>query len=292
LIDKVLKTAGLEDCNRCCTPAATTPSGADTEGEAFVESWDYACVVGMLMYLAANTRPYIAYAVHQAARYTHAPRGSHAVAVNRILIYLKGTKDKGLYFKPDSTDQVDCYVDADFAGLFIVEDGQAPVSVKLRTGYILMYSGFPALWVSKMQTQISLSTMEAEYITLSQSMRDLIPVREILKDIKRFMLIEEGYTLKCTTHSKAFKEVESGEGIITPSLVYEDNEACLKFAQMPKLSPRTIHVGVPFHWFRTKIINLEISVKPIVSVDQLADQFKKGLAQEPFEKGRMAIMGW
>jgi hypothetical protein len=288
LIDKVLKTSGMEDYNRCCTPAATTPSGADTEGDAFIESWGYACVVGMLMYLAANTRPDISYAVHQVARHTHAHRGSHAVAVKRILRYLKGTKDKGLYFKPDSTDQVDCYVDADFAGMFSVGHGQAPVSLKSRTGYAIMYSGVPVFWVSKMQTQIALSTMEAEYIALSQSMRDLIPIWDISKDSKRFMLMEEGYTPKCTTHSKAFKEVEGGEDIIPPSLVYEDNEACLKFAQMPKLSPHTKHIGVHFHRFRTKIINLEISVKPIASVEQLADQFTKGLAQE----GRMALMGW
>jgi hypothetical protein len=117
-------------------------------------------------------------AVHQAARHTHAPRGSHAVAVKLILRYLKGTKYKGLYFKPNSTDQVDCYVDADFAGLFSVGDGQAPVSVKSRTGYVIMYSGVPVLWVSKMQTQIALSAMEAGYIALSQSMHNLIPIRK------------------------------------------------------------------------------------------------------------------
>jgi hypothetical protein len=84
-----------------------------------------------------------------------------------------------------------------------------------------------------MQTQIALSTMEAEYIALSPLIRDLIPIRGILKDIKRFMLMEEGYTLKCTTHSKAFKEMEGGENIIPPSLVYDDTEACFKFVQMP-----------------------------------------------------------
>jgi hypothetical protein len=143
--------------------------------------------------------------------------------VKRILRYPKGTNDKGLYFKPDSTDKVDCYVDTYFSGLFSVEDGQAPVSVKSRTGYVIMYSGVPVLWVSKMQTQIELSTMKAEYIALSQSMRDLIPIRDILKDIKRFIIMEEGYTLKCITHSKAFKEVEGGEEIIPPSLEYEEN---------------------------------------------------------------------
>jgi hypothetical protein len=99
-----------------------------------------------------------------------------------------------------------------------------------------MYSGVPVLWVSKMQTQIALSTIEAEYIALSHSMRDLIPVQEILKDIKRFMLMEEGYAQKCTTHSKAFKEVESGEDIIPPSLVYEDNEV-LGLLRIPRSTP-------------------------------------------------------
>jgi hypothetical protein len=135
-----------------------------------------------------------------------------------------------------------------------------------------MYCGVPVLWVSKMQTQIALSTMEAEYIAISQLMRDLILIREILKDIKRFMLMEEMYTPKSTTHSKAFNKVEGWEHMIHLSLVYEENEACIKFAQMPKLPPRTKYIGVPFHLFCTKIINGEISLKPsISSVEQLAD---------------------
>jgi hypothetical protein len=87
----------------------------------------------MLIYLAANTRPYIAYAVHQAARYTRDPRASHAVGIKRILRYIKGTKDKGIYFTPDGTENIDCYVDSDFAGLFSVEDKQQPISANYRT---------------------------------------------------------------------------------------------------------------------------------------------------------------
>jgi hypothetical protein len=60
LIDKVLKTDGLVHCNRCTAPAVTTPVGSDSDGGAFEEDWKYSCVVGMLMYLAENTRPYIA----------------------------------------------------------------------------------------------------------------------------------------------------------------------------------------------------------------------------------------
>jgi hypothetical protein len=85
----------MEDCNKCATPAETSPVEADIDGEAFNETWEYASVVGMLMYLASNTRPDISYAVHQAARYSHGTRNSHAIAVKMILRYLKGTKDKG-----------------------------------------------------------------------------------------------------------------------------------------------------------------------------------------------------
>ena len=97
--------------------------------------------------------------------------------------YLKKTKTNGLILKPENDLRVDCYVDANFGDLFSVEDKQDPVCVKSRTGYVNTYRGVPLMWVFKMQTQVALSTMEAEYIALSQSMRDLIPICEILKEI-------------------------------------------------------------------------------------------------------------
>jgi hypothetical protein len=290
LIEKTLKAAGMEDAHRVFTPASTTHIGADRDGALFNEDWEYATVVGMLMYLAANNRPDIAYAVHQAARHTHAPRASHAVAVKRILRYLCGTRDKGIYFQPNRSNQIDCHVDADFAGLFGVEDGQDIVSVKSRTGYVIFFCGVPLLWVSKLQSLIALSTMEAEYVALSQSMRDLIPIRETLKEIMKIVFGVEGHAPKCSTYSKAFKDVEVTD--IPSSNVYEDNAACIKLAMMPKLSPRTKHIGIPWHWFRSKIINLEVSVIAVDTASQLADQYTKGLPQESFERGRKAVMGW
>ena len=96
-------------------------------------------------------------------------------------------------------------MDADFAGLFSVKDKQDPISVKSRTGYVIMYRGAPLLWVSKMQTQIALSTMEAEYIALSQSMRDLIPIRKVLKEIMT-VVFERENDIVDHSHSKAFTE--------------------------------------------------------------------------------------
>jgi hypothetical protein len=136
----------------------------------------------MLMYLASNTRHDIAYAVHQKARFSHGTRDSHALAVRRILRYLKGTSYKGITFKPNKSNTIYCHVDSDFAGLFGVEYGLTPICAKSSTGYVIKFCDVLVIWVSKIQTQIALSTMEAEYIAMSQSMRDLIPVREVLKE--------------------------------------------------------------------------------------------------------------
>ena len=293
LIDKVLHASGMVDCNGVDTPSTTTPISLDTDGLPFTETWQYNSIIGMLMYLSANTRPDIAYAVHQAARFSHAPRNSHAVAVRRILRYLKKTKDKGIILNPDSTHRVDCYVDADFAGLFSVEDPTTSISVKSRTGYVVLYKNSPILWVSKMQTQIALSTMEAEYIALSQAMRDLIPIREILKEIMTHVFQKPSNIVYCT-HSKSFSDIAPGTTPhnIEQSTIFEDNEACLKFARMAKLSPRTKHIGIPYHWFRSKIESLEIQVEPISTTEQLADQFTKGLCTVKFQSARKSLMGW
>jgi hypothetical protein len=134
LIAKTLAATGMEDCNKVYTPALPEPKGADLYGDPFVEDWAYASIIGMLMYLAANTRSDIVYAVHQAARHTHYPRASHALAVKRILRYLQGIKDRGTIFRPDNSMEVDCYVNTDFAGIWKAEYDQGPICANLVPG--------------------------------------------------------------------------------------------------------------------------------------------------------------
>jgi hypothetical protein len=292
LIDKVLAATKMTDCNGCDTPSTIEPLHVDKDGEPFDEEWAYAAVIGMLMYLSGNTRPDIAYAVHQAAQFTHGARKSHAAGVKRIVRYLKKTKTEGLILKPGSDQRVDCYVDADFGGLFSVEDKQDPISVKSRTGYVITYRGAPLMWASKMQTQVALSTMEAEYIALSQSMHDLIPIREVLKEMM-IQVFEVEPKITYHSHSKAFEDtVGTAPHVIQQSTVYEDNDACLKFARMPKLTPRTKHIGIPYHWFRTQVERLEIQIEGIDTKNQLGDQFTKGLPAESFRLARKRLMGW
>ena len=63
-----------------------------------------------------NTRPNIAFAVHQCAKYCNNPKLLHEKAVKYIIRYLVKTKDKGLTYKPTANGKLDAYVDADFVG--------------------------------------------------------------------------------------------------------------------------------------------------------------------------------
>ena len=74
LIEKVLRTTKMTDCNSKATPASTIPLGTNTDGEGFKEEWEYPSVIGMLLYLSSNSRPDIQFAVHQCARFCHNPR--------------------------------------------------------------------------------------------------------------------------------------------------------------------------------------------------------------------------
>ncbi|MGH7954943.1 MAG: Ty1/Copia family ribonuclease HI, partial [Gloeomargaritales cyanobacterium] len=168
---------------------------------------------------------------------------------------------------------LDCYVDADFAGLWKHEDPQDPVSVRSRTGYTLVFGGCPLLWVSKLQTEIALSTTEAEYIALSQSMRDILPMKRIIVEV----LTSYGISLeRATTHST----------------VFEGNNGALSLAHTPGMTPRTKHIGVKYHFFREHVRRGTVKVKKIESDNQKADIFTKGLGRIKFEDIRLKLVGW
>ena len=121
LIRKVLEAIGVEHCNGLPTPTnVEAPLGTDVNGSEAKRDWpnSYASVIGMMLYLASNTRPDISFAVHQCARFTHNTKVSHETAVKRICRYLQGIKYNGLVFNPSKKLDVDCYADTDFAGIW------------------------------------------------------------------------------------------------------------------------------------------------------------------------------
>ena len=69
-----------------------------------------------------------------------------------IFWYLQGTKDNSLVFNPPNKLVVDCYANAKFAGLWEHENPQDPICASSITGFVVTFSNFPLLCVSKIQT--------------------------------------------------------------------------------------------------------------------------------------------
>ena len=279
LINKIIEATGMQDANGKSTPADPKTLGKDPNGKPFKEQWGYASVVGMLLYLSGNSRPDIAFADNQAARFTHDPKESHAIAVKRIVRYLIATKDRGLTFRPSFDWKVDCFVDADFCGLWGSEDPDDPVVAKSRTGYVILLAGCPLLWKSSLQTETSVSTMMAEYGALSSAMRDMQPLKQLVKTIAKVVTGDENVV------------------ITTKSDVFEDNNGALTVATLPRITPQSKFFAVKLHFFREHVKTEsnpdgEINIQKIETDNQLADIMTKGLVEAKFEPLRDRLMGW
>lgn len=183
------------------------------------------------------------------------------------------SRDRGIIYKPDTSRGLECYVDADFAGGWQKADAESADSVMSRTGYVLMYAGCPIHWVSKLQTEIALSTAEAEYIALSQSLREVIPLMSMMKELKAAFPIEiQIPNFNCTVH--------------------EDNQSCISMATRQKFSPRTKHIALKYHHFRSFVESKQIEIHYINTQDQLADCLTKPLGANLFFDHRKNLMGW
>ena len=94
-----------------------------------------------------------------------------------------------------------CYADADFANNWCPKKaGWDNDTSKSRTGYIILYTGCPVVWASKLQTETVLSTTEAEYVALSQALQEVIPLMSVIKELKTANIFDAGTIpeVRCT----------------------------------------------------------------------------------------------
>jgi hypothetical protein len=139
----------------------------------------------------------------------------------------------GLTYTPVPTKGIEVYVDANFAGGW--DPGDA-INTDNVTGYVIQYDGCPIYWQSKLQTEIALSTAEAEYIALSQALRETLLSRTSL--MKEINVIFPLY-------------LPSPRFVIK---VRENKQPCIGMTQNPKFSPRTKHIAIKYHHFCKRVI--------------------------------------
>lgn len=274
LINKILQAAKMEDCNPNSLPASLAALGADKDGEPIDEAWNYRAIVGMLLYLSTNTRPDISFPVSQIARFSNAPKKSHATAVKTLLRYLKKTYDKGMLIKPTKKFSLDLYVDADFCGLFKREDDRDPHVARSRSGHVILLCGCPLVWKSQLQAHITQSTTEAEYSALTSALRIFLPLK---------LLIEEIIV--------RVQSVELQEAVVHAT-VFEDNQSALYLATNQRITNRTKYFLAKWHWFWESYNKKLFEIIKCPTEEQQADYFTKALPKEAFERNRLAVQGW
>jgi len=118
--------------------------------------------------------------------------------------------------------------------------------------------------------------MEAEYVTLSKTMQDLLLFKRLVQAIFTGLGLQK---------NKQFNILGS---------VFEDNAGALSLAilELPQMTPRSKHYAVKYHWFRACLKPVNIRVLKVESKRQLADTFTKGLPKSTFENIREHLMGW
>lgn len=238
----------MQNAKSVCTPLELKERlKSNPEGELSekVNVKFYQSLIGSLMYLATSTRPDISYAVSRLSLFLSDPRKQHSIAGKRVLRYLKGTSTIGLRFTKGKHKLIG-YADADWGGN--LDDR------KSMSGFAFILSSGVISWQSRKQPVVALSTMEAEYIALTESTREVLHLRSMLKEL-------------------GFSEL-----VVDPTVIMNDNQSSQALIKNEGHNSRTKHIDIRFHFIREAVKNniVKIDYKP--TNDMLADMFTKSLS--------------
>lgn len=259
-IDKILRKFDMIECVTVKTPADSNARLMRPRIKCSLNV-PYREAVGSLLFLAMVSRPDIAYAVGVVSRYLDNYDKSHWHAVQRIMSYLKGTRDYGLLFTSKSGGNALAMVgfsDSDYA---------ADIDTRRSTaGYLFMMSAGCVTWSSKRQPIVTMSTTEAEFVAACEACKEAIWLRKLLLDI--------------------------GHECIKPTILNIDNQSTIKLIKNPEFHQRSKHIGVRYYFINEKSQEGAIEPEYVSTHDQYADIFTKALPYNTFAKlrERMSIV--
>ena len=256
-IDKVLNRFQMSDSHPCAIPIDPNTRIVDGQPLGPSDIRLYQSIIGSLMYAVSATRPDLCFPVTYLSQYNHSPTTTHLQAAKRVLRYLRGTRDLGLHYPIDNTLELRAFSDSDYAN--------CPLTRKSISGNIIQLSTASISWRSKKQKSVSTSTAEAEYQALSLASKQAMWTTNALIEL-------------------------TGPLTATP-ILYCDNKAAIDIATNQKISDRSKHIDVHFHFVREQIENGTFFIMPVASADNLADICTKGLPSVPFKHLREKILG-
>lgn len=198
-----------------------------------MENVPYRSVFGSLLFLATRTRPDIAAAVSMLGRFLENPAPKHWKAMKHLVRYLIGTKYYGLRFKKSTEPftKFEGWSDADWA--------RDKTTRRSRSGIVLMVDENPIMWTSKLQTATALSTSEAEFSALADTVREISWLRAVLNDI--------------------------GLELPKPTTIFQDNLGTISWTEEVQGLRKAKHIGIKYHYVKESVQNGKIEVQYIPS---------------------------
>ena len=242
----ILEKFKMENCNAVSIPVGTGVKLSKEGDGKLVDSTLYKSLVGSLRYLTI-TRPDILYGVGLVSRFMEIPRESYWLAAKRILRYIQGTLNFGLFYDYGKDAKLVGYSDSDWGG-----DEE---ETKSTTGYVFYLGSTAFSWTSKKQAVVALSSCEAEYVALSSTVCEAIWLRNLLESLNH-------------------PQEESTEIHV---------EGANKLAKNPIQHGRSKHIHIRFHFLRDHV-NKQKTIKLVYcpTLEQVADIFTKPLPAESF----------
>ncbi|PRQ55986.1 putative RNA-directed DNA polymerase [Rosa chinensis] len=256
---EVLERFKMGNCNSVCTPTEVGLKLTKNGSGKRVNATLYKQIVGSLMYLT-TTRPDIMFAVSMVSRYMEKPMEDHLVAVKRILRYLKGTADLGIFYKKFQSSNLCGFTDSDYAG--DMDDR------KSTSGFVFMMGSGAISWSAKKQQIVTLSTTEAEFVAAASSSCQAIWLRRMLGVLQNQQQ--------------------------SPTIIYCDNSSSIKLSKNSVLHGRSKHIDVRYHFLRDLMKEGAIELVYCPSNDQVADILTKPLKSAVFVKlrGELGMCSW
>jgi hypothetical protein len=270
-IEGMLKTYGLENCKSCPTPATEELLGPQhcptmNSEKSAMKKFPYRNLIGELLYLAHSSRPDISYSVGVLSRFMENPGRRHWEAAKRVLRYLKGSIDLGLTYNGDldsNTENgiynIEAYSDADW--------GRDLHGRKSIFGYVIHLNGCPISWISKKQTFVSQSTCESEYVGMSEAVREIRWIYQLLQELKI-----------------------NSEFIQIPTL-YGDNISSIKIASNSRMDNRIKSIDIKYHYIKDEEASKHVQLQHVASEYNIADIFTKPLGATKFHNFKDQILG-
>jgi len=231
---------------------ATPPDAASYSRERHK---NYRSLLGTLSHVANFTHPELAFAISFASQFMANPSEANLTMLLGVLMYAYLAKSKNIKFERNAE------TNHDKNPIAIACDANLDIK-RSRTGFTAYLYGMLVAWHSRLQTSVSLSTTEAEYMALAAAARFSAWYNILIGDFG----------------------IESSYG--TPVHIFSDNQSALSIAKNPITHKHSRHIDRRLHWLREQTQAGNLVVAFISTPDNVSDIMTKALALSPFRKHR------